>query len=133
MTTIYDVEATVMLTAVTCTHSGCGLTFGLDRKYVAARQQDHETFYCPNGHGRCYRGRSDIEQARAERDAAQSLARRERERRVTTEYQRRAAVGQVTKIKKRVGNGVCPCCNRTFAALARHMQGQHPDFTGGSS
>lgn len=30
-----------------------------------------------------------------------------------------------------VGAGVCPCCNRTFKNLARHMAGQHPGFTEG--
>jgi hypothetical protein len=27
-----------------------------------------------------------------------------------------------------VANGVCPCCNRTFQNLARHMAGKHPDY-----
>ena len=36
--------------------------------------------------------------------------------------------GQVTRIKKRVANGVCPCCNRTFKDLAAHMSTQHPDY-----
>lgn len=33
-----------------------------------------------------------------------------------------------TRIKNRVKNGVCPCCNRTFENLARHMQAKHSDF-----
>lgn len=31
-------------------------------------------------------------------------------------------------MKNRVANGVCPCCNRHFENLERHMKGQHPDF-----
>lgn len=27
----------------------------------------------------------------------------------------------------RIGAGICPCCNRTFSQLARHMQSKHPD------
>jgi hypothetical protein len=34
----------------------------------------------------------------------------------------------MTRIKKRVAAGVCPCCNRSFKDLARHMAGQHPDY-----
>jgi DNA repair exonuclease SbcCD ATPase subunit len=30
------------------------------------------------------------------------------------------------KHKKRVSNGVCPCCNRTFINLQRHMASKHP-------
>jgi hypothetical protein len=37
--------------------------------------------------------------------------------------------GALIKQKKRVGNGACPCCKRTFSALARHIKTQHPDFT----
>lgn len=39
-----------------------------------------------------------------------------------------AAVGQVTKLKNRVGHGVCPCCNRSFGNLARHIESEHPTF-----
>jgi chemotaxis response regulator CheB len=41
-----------------------------------------------------------------------------------------ATRAQLTKTKKRVANGVCPCCNRTFKQLARHMKAKHPEFVG---
>jgi DNA repair exonuclease SbcCD ATPase subunit len=39
-----------------------------------------------------------------------------------------AQKGVTTRIKNRASNGVCPCCNRTFQNLARHMHTKHPDF-----
>ncbi len=36
--------------------------------------------------------------------------------------------GQLVKVKKRISCGVCPCCDRTFQNLQRHMATQHPDF-----
>ena len=42
----------------------------------------------------------------------------------------RATKGVVTKIRRRVANGVCPCCKRHFVNLKRHMSGQHPEFAG---
>jgi hypothetical protein len=39
-----------------------------------------------------------------------------------------AGKAQVTKLKKRASAGVCPCCNRTFSNMARHMAHQHPEF-----
>lgn len=36
--------------------------------------------------------------------------------------------GHLTRIKKRVSCGVCPCCNRSFENLRRHMASQHPGF-----
>ena len=38
-----------------------------------------------------------------------------------------------TRLKNRVGKGVCPCCNRSFANLKRHMASQHPEFAGDES
>lgn len=140
MTLVLGTKMTVTLAAMTCPIVGCGVTYGLDEEIKRRRLQDHGNWYCTNGHILHYPQKSDVEIAQEERDAARSLAQREAQRRQkaessarTLEYQRRAAVGQTTKLRKRVSNGVCPCCNRTFADLARHMAGKHPDFAPGSS
>ena len=31
---------------------------------------------------------------------------------------------------KRVHNGVCPCCNRSFQNLQKHMKTKHPEIAG---
>jgi hypothetical protein len=31
-------------------------------------------------------------------------------------------------MRKRIQSGVCPCCNRTFENLGRHMKSKHPAF-----
>lgn len=94
-------------------------------------------YSCAYGHKQylCI-GESDEEKLRRERDRlVQRLAekdddiRRQREQREAAERRAAAARGQVTKIKNRVGRGVCPCCNRTFENLSRHMTSQHPTFT----
>lgn len=54
--------------------------------------------------------------------------RAEQAHREAAQHQSRAFKGVVTKLKKRAANGVCPCCNRTFVDLARHMAGKHPTF-----
>jgi hypothetical protein len=92
-------------------------------------------FYCPNGHKQHYTGQSDADKERERADqlqrqltAAEERAKRQHELREAAERQAAAARGQVTRIKKRVGNGVCPCCNRTFSDLQRHMHTKHPEF-----
>lgn len=104
--------------------------------YAVARERQEEfTFYCSNGHAQHYTtGETETDKLRRERDRLnQRLAekdddiRREREAREAAERQAAAARGQVTKIKKRVGNGVCPCCTRSFANLRRHMETKHPN------
>jgi hypothetical protein len=95
------------------------------------------SYSCAYGHQQflCV-GESDETKLRRERDRlTQRLAekddeiRRQHERTEAAERRGAAARGQVTKIKNRVGHGVCPCCNRTFENLARHMGAQHPTFT----
>lgn len=36
--------------------------------------------------------------------------------------------GNVTKLKKRASAGLCPCCNRHFTNLQRHIASKHPDI-----
>lgn len=99
------------------------------------RRDDGRTFFCPNGHPLSFgNGEADRLRARiAEQDRLIKLERDrvdwERSQRKTAERRHSAAKGRITKIKNRVGRGVCPCCNRTFQNLLRHMGTQHPDFT----
>lgn len=106
----------------------------LETSAQAARGQI--SFYCAYGHGQVYtEGETEETKLRRERDRlAQRIAEKDDElaaARRTIEAERRSASamkGQVTKIKNRVGRGVCPCCNRTFENLGRHMGSKHPDF-----
>jgi len=51
------------------------------------------------------------------------------ERRAEGAQKRAASVNkQYKRIRDRVKNGVCPCCNRTFTNLADHMRTQHANF-----
>jgi hypothetical protein len=112
----------------------CAIKFWVPDGYIDARRNDGHAFHCPNGHQMTFR-ETEADRVRKERDRLKqneaylesrisSLAaqRDMAERRIA------AAKGQITKIKKRASNGVCPCCNRTFADLARHMAGKHPGF-----
>lgn len=91
-------------------------------------------WYCPNGHRRVFR-ESAADQLRRERDRLQQqLAQKDdaiayqREQRERAERSAAAYKGQTTRLKKRAKAGVCPCCNRTFENLARHMATQHPEM-----
>jgi hypothetical protein len=72
--------------------------------------------------------KKDLAAARRRSEAAAAQLTHERDQRLAAERSASAYKGQATRIRNRVGAGVCPCCTRTFANLARHMAGQHPDF-----
>lgn len=106
----------------------CGVKFAMNDSMLEARKNNHRTWYCPNcGCHLHYPGESEEERLRRqlehERDVSQSRAEQLRRQ----EYRTRAAKANLTKFRKRVGKGVCPCCNRTFQNLARHMASQHPE------
>lgn len=101
-----------------------------DALYKAAQHGKGKVeFYCAYGHGAVFAvGETEETKLRRERDRlVQRLAEKDDDIKAL-EVRRRAAVGQVTKLKNRVGNGVCPCCTRSFTNLQRHMTTEHPEF-----
>jgi hypothetical protein len=117
----------------------CHITFAmpkdLQRRCIEAGPA--MMFYCPLGHSQHYtasevqRLKEKLEREQRWRKDAEIRARAARDQADAAERSRAAYKGQLTKAKKRIGNGVCPCCNRHFANVERHMAGQHPDYRDG--
>lgn len=119
----------------------CGVQFATTPFFDERRRADKRSFYCPNGHPQAYteseadklrRERDRLKQETARLEEVAATARRQadmaRSREILANRSAAAYLGQVTKLRKRVGNGACPCCNRTFSDLQRHMQTKHPAF-----
>jgi hypothetical protein len=91
--------------------------------------------HCPLGHtfipGRTSEAAQLRDELTREKQRTEQMAESVRHYREDRDHQVRrlhAARGQVTRIKNRVKNGVCPACNRTFADVARHMTSKHPHY-----
>ena len=99
----------------------CGIWFGMPHHFVKSRREDHRGFYCPNGHSLHYAAKSKVEELKEELDKVNQRLQESlgRENKLRIEH---------TKTKKRVFNGVCPCCNRSFVKLHAHMKSKHPDY-----
>lgn len=121
-------------TFVTLECCQCHMLFAVDQRTKNRWVDTGESFYCPSGHSQCFcdttvkrlqrenaalKQQADQKDARL-RDAREAIALRDR--------QLSAAKGQQTRLKKRIGAGVCPCCHRTFKQLAAHMHDMHPEF-----
>lgn len=124
---------TTTLTVFEC--GRCGTLFGITTQFEKARRKDHQVFCCPRGHKQYYSGQNKEECLREQLTKAQEEANRkantlDRERAIhaSTKKSRDAFKGHLKRTKARVSDGVCPCCNRTFQNLARHMNGQHPEY-----
>lgn len=109
----------------------CGVPFAVPRAKYEACMHNGETWYCHNGHSW---HRVETREQRLQRELArershnQFLSRRAEH----LEASRRAVRGHLTRTRRRIAAGVCPCCKRTFRDLASHMQTKHPGYAEGA-
>jgi hypothetical protein len=89
---------------------------------------DVVNIYCPLGHSHVPAGTPKAqkleESLQRERDRSARLA----AARDQAEASARAYKGAATKARKRAAAALCPCCNRSFVQLRRHMETKHPDY-----
>ncbi len=120
------------LTMLTC--PSCGGTFAISSVYYDEARKEgsfKQCWTCPycktsRGFGESIheKEKKQLEEKIAALTSAKQYAEQE------AEYFRKSRdgiKGVLAKERKRVGNGVCPCCNRSFKNLMRHMAQKHPD------
>ena len=117
-------EFTDTATLVTTECCACGITFAVPRWWDQKRRATHEDFYCPNGHNLSYGAKSDADRARDAKQAQAVAEARARQLRADLDLEQ----ARLARLKKRVKAGVCPCCERTFTCLARHIKTKHPEY-----
>ena len=108
----------------------CGVPFYMTQEFQKDRIRRGLSFYCPAGHGQHYNGsdQKKIKQLERQLESSRSNERFQQSQRRQAERSAAAVKGHLTRQKNRIKNGVCPCCNRTFVNLGRHIRGQHPEF-----
>lgn len=117
----------------------CGMLFGMTADFNRRRHEDKGFFHCPQGHPQSYtksevqKLKDELQRERAAKDQAKADAQWQRDQRERAEKTSINLRGQITKVKKRIGNGICPCCNRHFSNLVRHMDCKHPEYRKGES
>jgi len=128
----YSLMTCTTYTELTCWVCGCH--FAVDERMYDARKARGEDLYCPRG---CHLALGESEVAklrkqmaeverRAEWRAKQAAANRQ-----WAEREARRAValkGVVTRTKRRIAAGKCPCCHCQFGDLHRHMASAHPGY-----
>lgn len=120
-------ELAVTLTSIDC--GGCGGTYAINerfRKQCADYGRSWVCPYCKIGWG--YSGNGALERAQKELEAERSRKAAALERANAAEAERMRVEKAMKRMETRAAAGVCPCCNRTFQQLARHMTIKHPDY-----
>ena len=120
---------------VRCECSVCSIRFAFDESFYDRRHTDGKSFYCPNGHSQYYtentKRKHEQELAQERRKTEFYKSQYKNKQRQCEQQKKKAAAykGHLTRTKNRVKNGVCPCCNRSFVNLARHMKNKHPHYS----
>ena len=117
-------EETVLI-AMEC--PACGVKYAMPTKLRDKREETGDSFYCVNGHSLSYAD-SEVKRLRRAVDAKTAEANRLRDQYFAEQRQHEETQKKLRGLKKRTAAGVCPCCNRTFSQLGRHMQIKHVEF-----
>lgn len=119
-------QKTITMITVEC--CSCGVVFGMPSDLNERFMNDPDKyFYCPNGHSQHY---AKSKEQRLREEAERKLQNKENElaNLAATKIQLENELQKAQRKIKRVQNGVCPCCNRTFKDLAAHMKTKHPEL-----
>lgn len=125
------IEFTDRLVVMTC---WCGINHAVPedlRDYQLRQFHDGREvtgIHCPLGHSHVPAGKPKHERLQEALDRERARAGRLASERDQAAASARAYKGVATKARKRSGAGLCPCCNRSFSQLRRHMEAKHPDF-----
>lgn len=111
---------------ITC--GGCSLQFAMTHEFYKQRRDKKDSFWCPAGCERVFTGKSEAERLKDQLAEQQRSLDAAREKAALAESERSKISRAHVKMRKRVMNGVCPCCNRTFQNLMGHMKTEHADF-----
>lgn len=112
----------------------CGVEVVVPSNLLKALRSNKQPFFCVNGHSQSFlesevdRLMRQLESAQAARKRAEELRSAALESAATARKGRAIADGKLQALQKRVKNGVCPCCHRSFVQLQRHIATKHPGF-----
>lgn len=107
----------------------CGHLIFVTKSYERQRRDDHGWFYCICGQPARFTGNNEADRLRGQLQTARDQLDTARQQRDLAEHRRRGEKAAKTRLKNRIGKGVCPCCKRTFQNLQQHMANQHPQFS----
>lgn len=119
-----QIQQMVNLTTEECCK--CGMVFAMPEQFQKRRRDDGDRFFCPSGHAQVYTKprikiiEEQLEEAERKMRAAKCEA-------LNAQSRAQQAEEKLRKQTKRVHAGVCPCCNRSFTNLRRHMATKHKE------
>lgn len=107
----------------------CGVKHAIPVFKYDSAVEEGGFWHCPNGHERGFReGKREKEAIQRERDRLKQENARLQDEIAAVERSKERVKAEMKRHKKRAAAGLCPCCNRTFSNMTRHMKTEHPDY-----
>lgn len=122
MSTFVDAQEYVVVNCGAEEHGGAFM-FAVTREFYDWTRRGNG-WTCPMGHSRRWLGDSP-EQKLQKAEARETALRDQLEASIRDGEAQRV---ELARIRQRIANGVCPCCNRSFDNVRRHIASQHPDY-----
>ena len=127
------------------TCASCSIRFAVDAAFLQKRRADGSSFFCPVGHSLVFT-KTDADRLKEKLKAAEARERRERDDKEyfagrldetqaelkNTSRNLKTVKTKMRKQTERIAAGVCPCCNRSFENVGRHMKTKHPHYVDGA-
>jgi hypothetical protein len=117
---------TTKFAVITCYK--CAVPFCMTEEMDTERRRSHDNFWCPNGHSQSYIHESKEETLRKKLEATELALQATKSQYNNLECTLIDTGRKLERVKKRLKGGKCPCCNRNFTALARHIATKHPAY-----
>lgn len=117
----------------------CGMRHAIPSELDNFQQRQHDNgekvtgIYCPLGHSYVPSGKGEAQRLREKLERERNWRAAANARADQAEASARAHKGHATRAKKRAAAGMCPCCNRSFKQLTRHIASKHPDYEPGEN
>jgi uncharacterized Zn-finger protein len=114
-------HVTLDMTSIEC--GGCGIPFAVPTNYYQKLVENHGSFHCPNGCSRKFTKQTEAEKLKEKLALTESALNQKSVANIQLEDQ----LNKANKKLKRLHEGKCPCCDKTYKHLAAHMKKMHPD------
>jgi hypothetical protein len=102
----------------------CGLPYCVPSKWRDKKMEANGSFNCPNGCSLHYNKETESQRLQKIIDEKNRQLDNANNRMLDEMNERK----KVERKLKRVHNGTCPCCKRSFPNLHAHMKSKHPEL-----
>ena len=109
----------------------CGGVFALNEAFTSHARANRGAYYCPYCDTRWSWNESDTDRLRKQLESKERELREAKCETLRQSNLKELEMKEREKSEKklrRVNKGVCPCCNRSFNNLHRHMETKHPEL-----